>query len=145
MAPADASDMSPLVYYSDLSAVGRIPRVRRSDGYHSPGADVGGVYAAGHYAAGHTGYMAIDKANDLLLAGGVAAALSGLIVGSPGLGVSSWSSATMSLFIVFLPPDLIRLAREDLTGMPYERVRRGIGFVREVKRLFGNGLSSRIS
>jgi branched-chain amino acid transport system permease protein len=82
------------------------------------------IYAVGAYVAG---YMALHGANDLLFAllvGGVAAALTGLIVGIPGLRLASWSLAMVSLFIVLLVPDLASMLQQytggfnDMTGIP---------------------------
>jgi len=82
------------------------------------------IYAVGAYVAG---YMAIHDANDLLftlLVGGVAAVLTGLIVGIPGLRLASWSLAMVSFFIVLLVPDLAGMLQQytggfnDMTGIP---------------------------
>jgi branched-chain amino acid transport system permease protein len=82
------------------------------------------IYAVGAYVAG---YMALHGADDLLFAllvGGVAAALTGLIVGIPGLRLASWSLAMVSFFIVLLIPDLAGMLQQytggfnDMTGIP---------------------------
>ena len=82
------------------------------------------IYAVGAYVAG---YMALHGANDLLFAlvvGAVAAALTGLIVGIPGLRLASWSLAMVSFFIVLLVPDLAGMLQQytggfnDMTGIP---------------------------
>jgi len=82
------------------------------------------IYAVGAYVGG---YAAIHGGNDLLvtlLLGGAAAALAGLIVGIPGLRLSSWSLAMVSLFVVLLVPDLVAILQrwtggyDDLTGIP---------------------------
>jgi branched-chain amino acid transport system permease protein len=82
------------------------------------------IYAVGAYVAG---YMALHGADDLLFAllvGGVAAALTGLIVGIPGLRLASWSLAMVSFFIVLLVPDLAGMLQQytggfnDMTGIP---------------------------
>jgi branched-chain amino acid transport system permease protein len=82
------------------------------------------IYAVGAYVAG---YMALHGADDLLfclLVGGVAAALTGLIVGIPGLRLASWSLAMVSFFIVLLIPDLAGMLQQytggfnDMTGIP---------------------------
>jgi branched-chain amino acid transport system permease protein len=82
------------------------------------------IYAVGAYVAG---YMALHGADDLLFAllvGGVAAALTGLIVGIPGLRLASWSLAMVSFFIVLLVPDLAGMLQRytggfnDMTGIP---------------------------
>lgn len=82
------------------------------------------IYAVGAYVAG---YMALHGADDLLFAllvGAVAAALTGLIVGIPGLRLASWSLAMVSFFIVLLVPDLAGMLQQytggfnDMTGIP---------------------------
>lgn len=82
------------------------------------------IYAVGAYVGG---YAAIHGANDLLVAlvlGGVAGGLAGLVIGVPGLRLSSWSLAMVSFFVVLLVPDLIAILQrwtgglDDLTGIP---------------------------
>jgi branched-chain amino acid transport system permease protein len=82
------------------------------------------IYAVGAYVAG---YMALHGADDLLfdlVVGGVAAAVTGLIVGIPGLRLASWSLAMVSFFIVLLVPDLAGMLQQytggfnDMTGIP---------------------------
>jgi branched-chain amino acid transport system permease protein len=93
------------------------------------------IFAVGAYAGG---YMALNGANDLvftLLVGGVAAAIAGLIIGIPGLRLSSWSLAMVSLFVVLLVPDLVSILQRytgglnDMTGIP-------------AAKLFGNTLTA---
>lgn len=86
------------------------------------------IYAVGAYVGG---YAAIHGANDLLVAlvlGGVAGGLAGLVIGVPGLRLSSWSLAMVSFFVVLLVPDLIAILQrwtgglDDLTGIPQAKL-----------------------
>jgi len=86
------------------------------------------IYAVGAYVGG---YAAIHGANDLLVAlvlGGVAGGVAGLLIGVPGLRLSSWSLAMVSFFVVLLVPDIVAILQrwtgglDDLTGIPQAKL-----------------------
>jgi branched-chain amino acid transport system permease protein len=97
------------------------------------------IYAVGAYVGG---YAAINGSNDLLLAliyGGAAAALAGLVIGIPGLRLSSWSLAMVSFFVVLLVPDLIAVLHRwtgglnDLVGIPQPQL---FGFTLSINQFY---------
>lgn len=74
------------------------------------------MYAAGAYL---TGYLALERTNNLIIALALSAAIGlliGLLTGIPGLRLGGWMLAVTSIFLVLIVPDIVQIFGDALGG-----------------------------